>query len=186
MQNPFKNRILQSFFKGNECACFANKVQLGDSGEGSVPTMEFNLVHIYHHLFTEGVGLRPLMDYYFLFKTISPQDKAITSINTDLGLKSFTGALMWVLGEVFGMELEKMLWQPCEKDGKFLLDEILIAGNFGKYDTRLSRENVCKWDSSWRVNSRNLRLRRFNKSDWFWGPLWRIYHFGWRKINVYN
>lgn len=191
MRNPFKNRKLQRFFA--EAMRFDNKVNLPNGvGSINVPTIEFNLVHqlvhIYHHLFTEGIGLRQLLDYYFLLRSVKSVENVKDSKECihSLGLDSFASALMWVLRHVFGLPEEQMLWTPNEKDGQFLLNEIMLAGNFGKYDERLSHEEVSKWQSFWRVNARNLRLLRFNKTDWFWGPLWRIYHFAWRKAKGFE
>lgn len=33
-----------------------------------------------------------------------------------------------------------MICEPDEEEGKFLLNEIMLAGNFGKYDQRIKRE----------------------------------------------
>lgn len=70
VHDPFRNSKLQMFFATEGKRCYRNSISLGDAGSVSVPTIEFNLVHqmvhIWHHLFTEGVGLRQLMDYYFL------------------------------------------------------------------------------------------------------------------------
>lgn len=43
---------------------------------------------------------------------------------------------MYVLQIVFGLERDKMLWCPSEKDGIFLLNEIMRSGNFGQSDIR--------------------------------------------------
>lgn len=64
IKNPIKNARLQKFFK--ETMRFDNKVALPtDAGFINVPTTEINLVHqmvhIYHHLITEGVDMRQLM-----------------------------------------------------------------------------------------------------------------------------
>lgn len=79
MRNPFKNLKLQAFFAEEAVKCFGNKIALpNDVGEITVPTRTFNLVHqmvhIYHHLFTEGIGLRQLMDYYFVIQASNADD----------------------------------------------------------------------------------------------------------------
>ena len=200
MRNPFKNRKLQRFFAMEGEQCFENKIALPNGvGEIAVPTTTFNLVHqmvhIYHHLFTEGIGLRQLLDYYFLLRSVESVGNVKVSKNCihSLGLDRFASALLWVIGYVFcGRDsnlstlTSNLVIEPNEKDGQFLLNEIMLAGNFGKYDERLSHGEVSKWQSFWRVNARNLRLSRFNKSDWFWGPLWRIYHYFWRKIKGFE
>ena len=49
-----------------------------------------------------------------------------------LGLDRFASALMWVLHEVFGMSMINAPWVPNEKDGRLLLNEVMLSGNFGK------------------------------------------------------
>jgi len=79
--NLFKNRKLQKWFKAHENEIFGtskdsentNKSRNRDNDGLVTPTVEFNvfyiLLHIYRHFFTEGVGLRQIMDYYFVLKT---------------------------------------------------------------------------------------------------------------------
>lgn len=188
MRNPIKNARLQSFFK--ETMRFDNKVALpNDAGEINVPTTEFNLVHqmvhIFHHLFTEGVGMRQLMDYYFLLCSVKESAENVKRVVHELGLDRFASALMWVLGNVFGMQGEYMLWKPCEEDGRLLLEEIERSGNFGHHDeTKANLSN--KWSSFWYVNGKTFRFWRFDHWAWFWSPIWRTYHFAWRKIKGYR
>lgn len=193
MRSPLKNARLQKFFK--ETINFDNKVALPNgAGEINVPTAEFNLVHqmvhIFHHMLIGGIGMRQLMDYFFLLRSV-PSSKVSSSkiqgVIHDLGLDRFASALMWMLGYVFtstsSAQVQKedyMLWKPDEKDGKFLLNEVMLSGNFGNYDDRLPQHRT-KWQSFWMLSIHNLRLLRFDKTDWFWGPLWRLYHYLWRK-----
>lgn len=66
------NRRLQGYYERVMDEQFAHKVKLGEQGEVAVPKAEFNLVfqltHIFTHLMNEGIGLRQLLDYFFLLK----------------------------------------------------------------------------------------------------------------------
>lgn len=48
----------------------------------------------------------------------------------------FTSAVMWVLMEAFGFNKEFLPCKPNQKEDRFLLSEILKAGNLGHYDIR--------------------------------------------------
>ena len=66
------NRRLQGYYERVMDEQFAHRVKLGEQGEGAVPKAEFNLIfqltHIFTHLMNEGIGLRQLLDYFFLLK----------------------------------------------------------------------------------------------------------------------
>ena len=66
------NRCLQGYYERVMDEQFAHKVKLGGQGEVAVPKAEFNLIfqltHIFTHLMNEGIGLRQLLDYFFLLK----------------------------------------------------------------------------------------------------------------------
>lgn len=190
LRNPIKNARLQKFFK--EAMKFDNKVAL-PNGVGciNVPTTEFNLVHqlvhTYHHFITEGVGLRQLMDYYFVILASSAEDvRECQKMVASLGLNRFASALMWVLVNVFGLKVEQALWAPCEKDGRMLLEEILMSGNFGHTDERAKDIQTSRWKAFWFVNGKTFRFWRFDHWAWFWSPVWRIYHFCWRKVRGFK
>lgn len=193
MDGP-KNKVLQQFFKEESEACLKNRISLGNSGDICVPTITFNLVHqlvhIHHHLFYEGIGLRQLMDYYFLL--LKASDSSVDSIERSkkvihqLGLDSFAAALMYVLQIVFGLERDRMLWCPSEKDGIFLLNEIMRSGNFGLSDIRKKGIYQNKWKSFWFVHFKTFCYWRFDHWAWFWSPICRIRGFIWRKLNGYN
>ncbi|MDD6803574.1 MAG: nucleotidyltransferase family protein [Prevotellaceae bacterium] len=189
MRNPFKNAKLQKFFDDQSEACFTNRISLENKAESleiMAPTIVFNLVHqmvhTYHHFITEGVGLRQLMDYYFVIQASNPEDiNKCQKMVESLGLNRFASALMWVLMHVFGLKVEQALWAPCEKDGRLLLDEILMSGNFGHTDERAKDILTSRWKAFWFVNGKTFHFWRFNHWAWFWSPVWRVYHFCWRK-----
>lgn len=185
MRNPFKNKRLQAFFDSKKEDCFANRILLKEGGEKleiSAPTMEFNLVHqlahIHLHLFTEGIGMRQLMDYYMVLRTVQEVSdvQEVQNVIHALCLDRFASALMWVLGYVLGMDRDTMFWEPNEKDGSFLLGEIMKGGNFGRHNENQNQRKGKVGYSLWAVFFRNLRLSRFDRGDWFWGPLWRVSH----------
>ena len=68
---PIHNRRMQKWFEevmGEQCN---HRVSLPDGyGEIHVPTASFNVIyilsHLYRHIFTEGIGLRQLLDYYYV------------------------------------------------------------------------------------------------------------------------
>jgi len=204
MRNPFKNRIAEKFVDEEADACFANRVLLPETeGQACCTTLQFNLVHqmahIHHHLMTEGVGLRQLIDYYMLLRAVPQAGEEVSRVGLgdrrvdanrvvavvkDLGLTRFARALMWVMQSAFGLEERFLLWEPEEKDGKFLLDEVMRVGNFGHDDPERQsirqKDNTLLW-GGYNLFYRNIRYWRFDHSEWFWGPVWRLYHFGWRK-----
>ena len=104
---PVHNRRMQKWFgKVMDLQC-SNVVTLPDGyGEITVPTMNFNVIyilsHLYRHVFTEGIGLRQLIDYYFVLRNTDYNiaNKAVLQRDLKhLGLWKFAGAVMYVLHE---------------------------------------------------------------------------------------
>ena len=71
MNNPLYHARLQKWFKRNADLQCSNVVSLPDGiGEIAIPTTAFNVIyqltHLYHHFFDEGIGMRQIIDYYYV------------------------------------------------------------------------------------------------------------------------
>lgn len=178
---PWTNRKFQKWVKENRDELFC------DVNGMIMPSVEFNLVyiltHIYQHLFQEGVGLRQLMDYYFVLKTLSnspSKGEDITHTIESLCMKRFAGGVMWIMQHVFGMSDDLLLFAPDAKEGAFLLNEVMQAGNFGKYDERINRD---KGSSAFQLYirhmKRNLTFLTHYPTEVICAPFWKLWHMGW-------
>ena len=258
------NRKLQKYYERVKEQQFSHRVMLGEQGEIAIPTAEFNLIfqltHIYSHLMNEGIGLRQLVDYYYVLcdfykvyqnfskthpssltlkggstafpKPLSPQGtgdvtapprrseplrskvggpskvspdsagwdrrdaigdmtsataarSSSTAIDRvqeelkELGLWKFAGGIMYIMQEVFGMPASRLIVPPNEKYGKFVLNEVLEAGNFGKHDAR-NRFGRLKLGHNLQRVYRDIRLVKFFPAEALCEPLFRTWHFFWR------
>ena len=111
MYNPFVNRRLQEFFNEKSNEEFNNiNANLGFARTKIDFDIVFSLVHIYRHIFSEGIGFRQLMDYYYILCNSSQGQRAKAfEILCALHMKSFAGGVMWILQSSFGMKNEYML-----------------------------------------------------------------------------
>ena len=279
------NRKLQKYYERVKGQQFSHRVMLGEQGEIAIPTAEFNLIfqltHIYSHLMNEGIGLRQLVDYYYVLcdfykvyqifsnpsvslskgsSTFSPSPSSMvftppsvppfpggrnlrsgdvtapsrcseplrskdggpskvspdcagwdrrdaigdmTSVTAftdssataarssstaidrvqeelkELGLWKFAGGIMYIMQEVFGMPASRLIVPPNEKYGKFVLNEVLEAGNFGKHDAR-NRFGRLKLGHNLQRVYRDIRLVKFFPAEALCEPLFRTWHFFWR------
>ena len=198
---PIHNSRMQKWFKEVMDLQCSNVVTLPDGyGEITVPTTSFNVVyilsHLYRHVFTEGIGLRQLLDYYFVVMMWHTDLTDLTDLDsTDLaalqqnlkwlGLWKFAGAVMYVLHEVFGLEEDMMIVPINEKEGMFLLDEIMRGGNFGQYDDRLGdKTGEGKVHRYFRMTLRNMRFVKHYPIEAICEPLFRTWFFFWKMWNV--
>jgi hypothetical protein len=102
-----------------------------------------------------------------------------------MNLYKFAEAVMWVVGEVFGLERDLMLIEPNEKEGRFLLDEIMMAGNFGKYDERIDLSNNSFFNRLTRRHKQTLKFWSAYPQEAVWEIPFRTWHYCWRKMKGY-
>ena len=263
------NRKLQKYYERMKEEQFSHRVMLGEQGEIAIPTVEFNIIfqltHIFSHLMNEGIGLRQLVDYYYVLcdfykvyqnfsnpsvslskgsSTFSPSpsssgsgdvtapsrcseplrskdggpkrsspncagwdrwdaigdmtsataatDSSATAARSsstaidrvqeelkELGMWKFAGGIMYIMQEVFGMPASRLIVPPNEKYGKFVLNEVLEAGNFGRHDAR-NRFGRSKFGHNLQRVYRDIRLMRYFPAEALCEPLFRLWHFFWR------
>ena len=265
------NRKLQKYYERVKEEQFSHRVMLAEQGEIAIPTVEFNLIfqltHIFSHLMNEGIGLRQLVDYYYVlcdfYKVYQKSSKITPSLFTlkegstshpdpltlrgeggnrptrcseplrskdggpskvspdsagwdrqdaigdmtsatastdssataarsssiaidrvqeelkELGLWKFAGGIMYIMQEVFGMPASRLIVPPNEKYGRFVLNEVLEAGNFGRHDAR-NRFGRSKLGHNLQRVYRDIRLVRYFPAEALCEPLFRIWHFFWR------
>ena len=136
-----------------------NNLTLTESGFYS-PSVLFALVmqmaHIMQHVLNSGVGLRQVIDYYWLLQNSTAEERnCVSSLLRPFGLQNTAGALMWILKEKIGLESDKMLCKPNNSLGKYMHGMIMKGGNFGRYEGREQYSNI--WMEVLDSRLRNLR-----------------------------
>lgn len=157
---------------------------------------------MYRHFLYEGIGLRQFLDYYFVLRAFHIEQKDFHDHTTSMGqwaddmgkgvssndemmhfikklhLKKFTSAVMWVLKTVFSMPDVYLLCDPNEKEGRFLVNEILRMGNFGKQDKEL--QEIAKTKNPlvryYRKKKLSMRLFMHYPSELFWSIPHTVYY----------
>ena len=187
--SPIYNRRLQRWVEGRMAEQCHHFVELpGGAGQVATPTVEFNVIyqlsHLMHHFFDEGIGLRQMMDYYYLLRKtkngLGFRDENIERTLRYLGLYKFAGAVMWVLHEVFGLEEKFYIVPTDEWRGKLLLEEIIKGGNFGHFSGLTDHSIGTKY---FLKIKRNMRFVRAYPAEALCEPVFRTWHFFWRLLN---
>lgn len=191
MNNPVYNTRLQKWFKRNADLQCSNVVSISDGiGEIAIPTTAFNVIyqltHLYHHFFDEGIGMRQIIDYYYVVNNdelLAIKDTLQKELK-HLGLWKFAKAVMYVLHEALGLSEKKMIAPMDEKRGKLLLAEILNGGNFGQHFTKyghFTQQGMAKkyFLKIWR----NMHFVRYYPAEALSEPIFRTWHFFWRIKN---
>ena len=191
MNNLLYHARLQKWFKRNADLQCSNVVSLPDGiGEIAIPTTAFNVVyqlcHLYHHFFDEGIGMRQIIDYYYVVNN----DELLVIRDTlqrelkYLGLWKFAGAVMYVLHEALGLPEEKMIAPMDEKRGELLLAEILEGGNFGQHFTKYGGFTHQSMGKKYFLKIwRNMHFVRYYPAEALCEPFFRTWHFFWRMKN---
>ena len=148
----------------------------------NVPDNVFSLLltlnHNLWHLQYEGVGLRQMMDLYYVARSMQASDEVLRLLRR-FKLESFASASAWVLWHLFDgcadnslfISKQSPLPAPNERLGKFLLDEIMKAGNFGHHDDRLKSGCYVSTYVTMAMPYHTMRLVRYFPMEVAWTSL---------------
>ena len=183
MYNPFCNARLQRFFGRNS--------PIRDDVTITYPDAKFNAVfcmaHMFRHYLEGGIGMRQMMDYYYILKSLAPADREpVMKTLKRLGMKQFAASVMTSMWFNFGLEDEYLLCPIDIKHGKKLVNDIIAMGNFGFMDKRnYPSDSEGKWARFMRKNRRVFSNLRYYPREVIWSPLSRVSQYVWRKIKGY-
>ena len=183
MYNPFCNARLQRFFERNS--------PIRDDVSITYPDAKFNAVfcmaHMFRHYLEGGIGMRQMMDYYYILQALEPADRnPVMKTLKYLGMKRFTASVMTSMWYNFGLEDEYLLCPPDMKHGKKLVNDIIAMGNFGVMDKRnYTQDGESKWARFMRKNKRVFSNLRYYPREVIWSPFARVSQFVWRWIKGY-
>lgn len=153
--NIFYDRRLQRYFNEHRSEQFAHRVSLSEETPSiAVPDGRFNRIfqasHLMRHYLYEGIGLRQVIDYYYLLKEgqtdrMTPKERQEEErLLRHLYLYRFTRGLMWVLHHRLGLDEKYLTVAEDGKEGADLMDTILQGGNFGRFDPRYLKHGKNK------------------------------------------
>lgn len=198
LASPIRNNRLQEFCKIN-------------ATKEDTPSLAFNrvfiLLHCYQHFTRRGVGMRQLLDYYFVLQqgfTAKEREETMYWIER-LGMLKFCQAMMWIIANVFEGSNDskdsptmkslnpaqdksqplpiRLLCAPNEEYGSFLLDEVMQTGNMGHTDERVNHKHLQSPVGRYLFNlKRDYRIVKICNHEALWEPLWGIYQFVWCKL----
>ena len=202
LYSPIRNKRLQEWFgkfKVSDASLVSKGFKFHEDGGFKSPSVEFDLVylmlHAYRHLMHEGLGLRQVMDYYMVLRTVSDgfrvsegfksvaefaEVQEVSSTLKSFGLMKFAGAMMYVLMVVFGLDEKYMICEPDRARGERLLQEIMRGGNMGRGDDRTGNSKT-RVGYFWEHVSRQWSFMRDYPNEVLWSPLWKAWHYFARK-----
>jgi hypothetical protein len=101
-------------------------------------------------------------------------------------MEGFAASVMYVLQQVFEMEYDLCLVTPDANEGRFLMEEVMMSGNFGRKDPRNAHEKgeglVAHGK---RKFGRGLRYLKHYPSEVFWQGPFMVWQYFWRRRHGY-
>ena len=206
LYSPWRNWRLQRWFKCHEEECMMNMTQMGFAVPTTSVNVVFQMAHMYKHYIDGGLGLRQLMDYYYVLRvwhndvmeckdlqsqgmwceglgTPVMSNSDIISVVRSFGMTKFAAAVMYVLHKVFDMSSHYYICEPNEKEGKKLLADIMNIGNFGHYNSK--KPNMYQHKLKYHIwkFKRMFIFAISYPEEALCEPVFRVWRKVWRKMN---
>lgn len=185
--NPWVDRRFRRLFEERQDECFMKKNALGFAVPEPMVNVLFNLHHIKRHFITSGVGLRHVIDLYFILRSMNENDNENENLFIwikKLGMEKFFAGIVWVMQYVLFNENENENFgvKPDARLGRFILQEIMQGGNFGHHDERLKGVNEMGFRERWMhyVSVSKVRAKYF-PTEVLWSYVFRLRIGIWRK-----
>ena len=188
-RNLWRNARLQKWFKNDGHQHIVYNEMLKCNVPDNVFSLILTLNHNLWHLLYEGVGLRQMMDLYYVARSMQASDE-VSRLLRYFQLEYFGSASAWVLWYLFDRSADNSLFvsrlsplpEPNKRLGRFLLEEIMKAGNFGHHDERLKSG---RYDSSTRLMMQwlrhTMRLVKYFPVELAWTPIGILRISMWRR-----
>ena len=161
-----------------ESAVYEGEKKSDDSGSFNAPSDCHHalilLLHMQHHMVSEGIGLRHLCDWAcFVKETVNKpfwKEKLIPFLK-DIGLMTYTEAMTKVCSKAFGTECPDWALKADDILCEQILEDVLSGGNFGIKDesrvqsgmliTNRGKDgfNHNKWYRMYAVLKRNIEAQ---------------------------
>lgn len=141
---PRHKKALKKWIAEHKKEQFTNKIQLSNVNVSvNVPTARFNVIyqmgHILIHLLDEGIGMRHMIDYYYVLRTLGRLSDAerdeIAGEWRKFGMLRLATGVMWVEREILGLPEEYLIVESNAERGNRLLNKMLEGGNFGHHSS---------------------------------------------------
>lgn len=208
--NPWVDRRFRRLFEERQDECFTKKNALGFAVPEPMVNVLFNLHHIKRHFITSGVGLRHVIDLYFVLQRLEFSREArleVRDMIKKLGMEKFFAGMLWVMNEVLfnsnsnvnsnvncrpngsltpnHSPLTYIGIKPDARLGRFILQEIMQGGNFGHHDERLKGVNEMGFRDRWMhyVSVSKVRAKYF-PTEVLWSYVFRLRIGIWRKTGI--
>lgn len=175
LRSPLRNWQLHKF-------CNLHRPMMSSDMPSLAFDRVFILLHCYRHLCGHGVGLRQIMDYYYVLRQGYTEDERQDAVYwiRRLGMARFAAGLMWVLREYFGLEDRFLIVSPDEKEGRFIIQEVMLTGNMGRSDSRNWGSLKTPLTRFFFNLRRDIYLAKHYPHEALWQPFFSLWLYFWR------